>query len=352
MSDLEHIVGACLRCKRHGLKAADFIEAHLRQFLKEQTTGRGRSTFTDARADVHAATKRTEVAGASLLCRECVERQRSEAAAADSVWNDDGEGGGSSSAALDGIVAPMPAAESAEVPDSWEDGDDDDGDEPAPAAGAAVDTAAGARGRDKLTDEMRAEYREAWELQGGETLGRDQVSAALRALGRAGLDEGGAHLQRRSLPGAPDFGRAARLAPADVCDFGDFCDYLGAGAQDYDGPICTACGALVSQRAGWQGRFECQREPGFCCVLGDACGAATSDARVGIDHASVSSLFEALEAAWGGWAELEGSGRRGEMVVVVLARLGGSGAKVDVDAGALLAAVEDVMCELRCGRAP
>ena len=118
--DLSHITGSCARCKRSGLVADDFIEAHLRQFLRDQTSARGRSTFVDARDEIRGATRRTEVAGASLFCRPCVERERAEAAAADDTWNDDTE---AETAAASTQVSAAAEADvgQREVADSWED---------------------------------------------------------------------------------------------------------------------------------------------------------------------------------------------------------------------------------------
>ena len=124
MSDLSHITGSCARCKRTNLKAEDFIEAHLRQFLAEQTSARGRNTFTDARENVHAATKKTEVAGARLFCRACVEAERAALAAGDSTWND-GDDAVSTSAATSAAATVTLAQDQAVVADSWEDDEDD-----------------------------------------------------------------------------------------------------------------------------------------------------------------------------------------------------------------------------------
>ena len=120
-ADLSHLSGSCAQCKRSNLQAQEFFEAHLRQFIAERATAR---SFKDARIGVHAATKKMEVAGPSLFCRACIERQRDDAAASDSVWNDSADG--SSAEKLKNVPhsshhQPSLHHEQEQVADSWED---------------------------------------------------------------------------------------------------------------------------------------------------------------------------------------------------------------------------------------
>jgi len=128
MSDLSHIVGSCYRCSRTDLRAVDFFEHDLRNFLASQTSNRG---FKDARGEVHSTTKRTEVAGQSLFCRQCVEAERTLAAAADSTWNEDDASASGAAAAAGGASADAAAVNATdvqqqedEVADCWDDDDD------------------------------------------------------------------------------------------------------------------------------------------------------------------------------------------------------------------------------------
>lgn len=112
MAELSHVTGSCALCKRSGLQAHDFFEAHLRQFIAERTTA-----FTDARTDT---TKKTEVAGPSLCCRACIERQREAAAVADAVWND-GDGGDDAPEPHSSQQQPALNHQQEQVAESWED---------------------------------------------------------------------------------------------------------------------------------------------------------------------------------------------------------------------------------------
>lgn len=118
--DLSCVTGACSSCKRTGLKAEDFFEYDLRAFLHAKRSVR----TTDAREEVHAATKKIEVAGANLFCRQCTERQRATAAASDAVWNDDSEAIIGSKQARHADAATLAHAveqQQEDVADSWED---------------------------------------------------------------------------------------------------------------------------------------------------------------------------------------------------------------------------------------
>jgi hypothetical protein len=64
MSDL---MGACAKCLKDDIPGSGFVNSQLQQFLKEQTTERGRSQFADARGFA----KRTYVQGEQLICRAC-----------------------------------------------------------------------------------------------------------------------------------------------------------------------------------------------------------------------------------------------------------------------------------------
>ena len=122
--DLSHITGSCARCERTGLTASEFLASDLKAFLAEQTSARGRSTFVDARSEVHHATRKVEVAGARLFCRSCVEAENSAAAAADTAWNESDDAVASSACAEGASAAAgsltMTQADD-EVADSWED---------------------------------------------------------------------------------------------------------------------------------------------------------------------------------------------------------------------------------------
>ena len=114
--DLAHVTGSCAGCKQTGLSAADFVEVHLRNFLRAKQSTR----VKDVREEVHATTKKVEVAGAGLFCRTCVESQGAAAAAADGVWNDDeGDGAAHVDTELNGQHGQH--QQEGEVPDSWED---------------------------------------------------------------------------------------------------------------------------------------------------------------------------------------------------------------------------------------
>ena len=120
-SDLSHITGACAGCKRENLSATDIFENDIRRFLEEQSSSRGKQ-FTDARAEVHTATKAVQVAGASLFCSKCVVKQRDELAATDEAWNDGDDPVPSMSPTRPLGTADAPAA--GEAADSWEEAAD------------------------------------------------------------------------------------------------------------------------------------------------------------------------------------------------------------------------------------
>ena len=121
-ADLSHITGSCARCGRTDLTSADFVEAHLREFLAEQTAARDKRGFVDARADIRTATKRVEVAGARLFCKPCVEAERSQAAAADTAWNEGDEIGSRLPGAETRPATSCSSDQQQEVvADSWED---------------------------------------------------------------------------------------------------------------------------------------------------------------------------------------------------------------------------------------
>ena len=113
-SDLSNITGSCAKCKRTNLIATDFIEAHLRQFLLEQTSSRGRSQFADARESVRSETARVEVAGANLFCRHCVEQSGAD----DGAWHDDEPAAVTSCA-----TTATDTSQQLDVAESWEDDD-------------------------------------------------------------------------------------------------------------------------------------------------------------------------------------------------------------------------------------
>ena len=111
-------------------------------------------------------------------------------------------------------------------------------------------------------------------LAGAKDLSHDEAKQALVALGMSGSDP------RDHLPGAPDVLRAFAMGAPPRIGFEDFAAIARARMVDYDGPVCTLCGSVVSRNASWDKRHECEREAGVCSVFVDAVGARSGDERV------------------------------------------------------------------------
>jgi hypothetical protein len=84
MSAVE-LSGACAQCLKDDVPGNGFVASQLEQFLKEQTTERGRSQFADARG----LAKKTYVQGEKLICRACVmEARDASESAASREWSE------------------------------------------------------------------------------------------------------------------------------------------------------------------------------------------------------------------------------------------------------------------------
>ena len=90
-------------------------------------------------------------------------------------------------------------------------------------------------------------------------------------LNEIGIDSSLVPEEQARRPGSVAHHVVARAVALDACTFNDFClvGHSSSRPPDYDGSVCTLCGAIWSQLPGFDAGFdayECRRN-GLCSVL-------------------------------------------------------------------------------------
>ena len=137
--------------------------------------------------------------------------------------------------------------------------------------------------RPHISDELAGQCSKAWQqiAAGCETISWDELNALMISMGRTLRTPSSS-----SLPGSFQAQLVMLAKHWDAVNFESFLDLLAVSLRDAElekndmKNRCGLCSSISSGLPDWEGRLECEREPGLCSVFGDAAGAQRADDRI------------------------------------------------------------------------